>query len=546
METIQYVNITHRDKDEANKNFMSTSSSEGLARFCTVTLPIESIVELHRRGATLKRLPFADNEMDTNLLYIDIDNDPKVGPKGQRVPDPVNPPPNLEEQDLEYILFHATQTREGEDSSPFTAWDYTGSTSQVPYKYHIFITLRDRVKSIDEYKRIRDEFDLRMQAAFMNLRGVTTAPMFRDPDHSPRHCAYGPPAATVGPIEVFWLVFNGWSPDPNFPRYITVAPRPHLQLTIGRGYYDYAEPGTQSHREIPPTWSGLAKLLYHEGLLEREYLEEPGADFGLASSVYFLRPGKSKDTSKIPVGDRDNKCYITTMALYGQTRAYNLWMTRHGLADHRFTLEDMKWTLGRLLRRSYEDDSHFTHEKFIRLLDEREKEFGTWSDETYVNRFKRKEYKRKAARTRMDVQDATDRIIVSHQDGDLVLFESASERDAALAELRVSKSSLKRLARSKGLVIRVAGSTGSTGSTWGKRGRKAGVTWESLAAIGKPYGSTFEYHGKLTAAQKKFVQRNGLTLKKLRANQGFTTDAEGEHVEPIGAPNVATWKMGTN
>lgn len=536
METIQYVNITHIDKDEAKPDFMSTSSECGHARMCTVTLPIESIVELHRRGATLKRLPFADNEMDTNLLYIDIDNDPKVGPKGQRVPDPVNPPPNLEEQDLEYILFHATRPRDGEESSPFTAWDYTGSTSQVPYKYHVFITLRDRVKSLDEYKRIRDDFELRMQAAFMNLRGVSTSPMFRDPDHSPRHCAYGPPAATVGPIEVFWLVFNGWSPDPNFPRYITVAPRAHLQLTKERGYYDYTEPGTVLYREVPPTWSGLAKLLYHEGVLDREYLAEPGADFGLASSVYFLRPGKSKDTSKIPVGDRDNKCYITTMALYGQARAYNLWMDRHGLGDHKFTLEDMKWTLGRLLKRSYEDDNHFTHEKFIRLLEKTDKNYREWSDESYVDRFKRREYKRKAARTRTDVQDATDRIIVSHQDGDLVLFESASEMDAALAELRVSKSSLKRLARSKGLVIRVAGSTGSTGSTGGKRGRKAGVTWESLAAIGKPYGSTFEYHGTLTRAQRMFLSRRKFSAVKLREDQGFTSDAEGNHVEPSVAP----------
>lgn len=539
METIQYVNITHLDKDKADKDFRSTSSMSGMARMCTVTVPIETVIELHRRGATLKRLPFADNEMDTSLLYIDIDNDPKVGPKGHRVPDPVNPPPNLEEQDLEYILFHASQPREGEESSPFTAWDYTGSTSQVPYKYHVFITLRDRVKSLDEYKRIRDEFELRMQAAYMNLRGVTTAPMFRDPDHSPKHCAFGPPAATVGPIGVFWLVFNGWSTDPNFPRYITVAPRPHLQLTKERDYYDYTEPGTVLYREVPPTWSGLAKLLYHEGVLDREYLEEPGADFGLASSVYFLRPGKTKDTSKIPKGNRDNQCYITTMALYGQTRAYNLWMDRHGFTDHRFTLEDMKWTLGRLLKRSYEDDNHFTHEKFIRLLEKTDKNYRDWSDESYVDRFKRKEYKRKAARTRMDVQDATDQIIVSHQDGDRVLFSDSKELKEELEKSKVSINSLRRMVRSKGLVLDVGRSTGSTS---GKRGRKAGVTWESLSAIGKPYGSTFEYHGTLTRAQRMFLSRRKFSAVKLREDQGFTSDAEGNHVEPIVAPGVDVTK----
>ena len=539
METIQYVNITHTSKDDAKPDFMSTSSECGHARMCTATLPIEAIIELHRRGATLKRVPFANNEMNTNLLYIDIDNDPKVKKDGIWVPDPVNPPPNITEDELKEILWYACAPTRPEEQTNFIDWDYTESTSKIPYKYHIFITLRERVKTLDEYKRIMDEFELRLQAAFMNLRGVTTAPMFHDPNHHPRHCAYAPPTPTVAPIGVFWLVFNEWSPDPNFPRYITVAPRPHLQLTKDRDYYDYTEPGTVLYRDIPPTWSGLARLLYHEGLLEREYLEEPGADFGLASSVYFLRPGKTKDTDKIPVGNRDNQCYITTMALYGQTRAYNLWMDRHGLGEHKFTLEEMKRTLVRLLKRSYADDNHFTHEKFIRILEKMDKDYGEWSDESYVNRFKRKEYKRNAARTRMDIQDATDRIIVSHQNGEVVSFSDSTELKDELEKLKVSINSLRRMVRSKGLVLSVGRSTGSKS---GKRGRKAGVTWESLSAIGKPYGSTFEYHGKLTSAQKKFVQRNGLTLKKLRANQGFTSDAEGKHVEPI----VAPWKMGTN
>ena len=533
METIQYVNITHIDKDKAKPDFESTSTEYGHARMCTVTLPIEAVIELHRRGATIKRLPFADNEMDTSLLYIDIDNDPKVGPHGHRVPDPVNPPPNLTEDELKEILWYACAPRSQDEQTNYIDWDYTESTSKIPYKYHVFITLRNRVKSLDEYKRIRDDFELRMQAAFMNLRGVSTAPMFRDPDHSPRHCAYAPPTPTVEPIGVFWLVFNGWSPDPNFPRYITVSPRPHLQLTKDRGYYDYTAPGTVLYREVPPTWSGLAKLLYHEGVLKREYLEEPGADFGLASSVYFLRPGKTKDTDKIPKGNRDNQCYITTMALYGQTRAYNLWMDRHGFADHKFTLEDMKRTLGRLLKRSYEDDNHFTYEKFIRLLEKTDKNYRDWSDESYVNRFKRKEYKRKAARTRMDVQDAIDQIIVSHQDGDRVLFSDSKELKDELEKSKVSINSLRNMVRSKGLVLNVGRSTGSTS---GKRGRKAGVTWESLSAIGKPYGSTFEYHGTLTRAQRMFLSRRKFSAVKLREDQGFTTDAEGKHVEPIVAP----------
>lgn len=89
------------------------------------------------------------------------------------------------------------------------------------------------------------------------------------------------------------------------------------------------------------------------------------------------------------------------------------------------------------------------------------------------------------------------------------------------------------MVRSKGLVLNVGRSTVSTS---GKRGRKAGVTWESLSAIGKPYGSTFEYHGTLTRAQRMFLSRRKFSAVKLREDQGFTADAEGNHVEPIVAP----------
>lgn len=523
METIQYVNITHRDKDEAKAHFISTSSETGHARVCTVTVPIETVVELHRRGATLKRVPFDDDNMDTALLYIDIDNDPKVrnDRKGKDERpwknDPSNPPPNLTESDLDYILHHAVQPRPGENVSPYAAWDYTGSTSQVPFKYHVFITLRNRVKTLAEYKRLVEDFELRMQAAFMNLRHVPGAPMFHDPAHSPRHCAYAPPTQTVEPIGVYWVMFNGASKDPNAPWYTTFSPRPHLQLTKIRQYYDYSAPvENRLRREVPPRWSGLARLLHREGVLEREILEEPGADFGMASSIHFLRNGKKKDTSKIPVGARDKMCYITTMALYGQARAYNLWMTQHGYADRKFTIEDLKWTLGKILKKSYEEGDSFTHAKFVRMLDNLERQYGCWSDAEYVEKYKRKECKKKIARTRMDLAQAADKVIVDHQQGDRVVFENKEEMGAALSDAMVSLRSVQRMARCQGLVVEVVGG--------GKRGRKPGVTWESLAAIGKRYGSTFEYRGKLTPAQTKFVQRQGLTLKKLKETDGANTE----------------------
>lgn len=535
METIQYVNITHLKKQDAKDNFSATSPYGSGEVLCeTAEMSIQELVYLHRHGMSWRRLPIIDRKMDTNLLYIDLDNDPKIGKGKNRKPDPVNPPPNLTKEELTEMLWEACAPT-GPEGTNYIDWDFTSSTSGKPFKYHLFVTLRDRITNEDEYDRVMDDFEKRLEAAYMRLRNLSTSPVLRDTEHYPGHNVYAPSMKEVKHIGVCRVV--GFDPKTGF---IVANPEPHRAVTKKATLKKLAKQNLVPFREVPPSWSKLAHLLRKEGVLEREIIENPGADFNLGYCIHFLRKGKTKATAKLTVGERDTHCFILTLALYGQSRAYNLWMTRHGLADHRFTLQDMKLTLWKILKNSYEKGDEFSHDKFLRKLSELDTEYRAWSDENYVERFKMRDYKKNIARTRLDVQDATDRVIVEHTVGDRVIFSSVKDRDAALAEFRVSRWSLVRLAGAKGLVVEVAGSTP------GKRGRKAGVTWESLAAIGKPYGSTFEYHGKLTSAQKKFVQRNGLTLKKLRANQGFTTDAEGEHVEPIGAPDVATWKMGTN
>jgi hypothetical protein len=126
------------------------------------------------------------------------------------------------------------------------------------------------------------------------------------------------------------------------------------------------------------------------------------------------------------------------------------------------------------------------------------------------------------------VQDATDRIIVSHQDGDRVVFSDSKELKDELEKSKVSINSLRNMVRSKGLVLNVGRSTGSTS---GKRGRKAGVTWESLSAIGRIYeensSKVFRYSGTLTSAQKMFLSRNGVKTEKLKVTKVAPKDAGG-------------------
>ena len=524
METIQYVNITHRDKDEAIAHFNATSprgSGEVLCETAEMTIP--ELVYLHRHGMSWRRLPIIDGKMDTNLLYIDLDNDPKIGNTHNRRPDPVNQPPNLTEEELTEILWDACAPI-GPEGTNYIDWDFTESTTGKPFKYHLFVTLRDRVTSKDEYDRVMDDFEKRMEEAYKRLRKLPTSPVLRDTIHAPGHNVFAPSMAEVRHIGVCRVV--GFDPRTGF---IVANPEPHRADTKGEALKNSARERKVSFREVPPSWSKLAHLLRREGVLEREIIENPGADFNLGYCIHFLRKGKTKTTAKLTVGERDIHCYILTLALYGQARAYNLWMTRNGLADHRFTLNDMKLTLWKILKNSYEKGDEFSHEKFLRKLSELDSEYRGWSDESYVERFKMRDYKKKIARTRLDVQDATDQVIVEHTVGDRVIFSSVEERDAALAEFRVSRRSLVRLAGAKGLLVEVAG------STQGKRGRKAGVSWESLAAIGKIYEEEklFRYTGKLGATERQWLHRNGYRVEKLK---GFTSDAEGNHVEPIVAP----------
>ena len=364
METIQYVNLTHRDKKEALDHLTQAAIGTHFgARLCTAELSFEEIVDNHRKGMTFRRLPvIGDTMAGTSMLILDLDNDPK-NPDG--TPDRQNPPPNLLQDELEEMLFMARLDGE-----------ITASTSGNPYKWHVFIRVPKTITSRDEYDRAVDDAERRLEIAFMELRGIKSSPVLRDRKLTVNTTIFAPCQQETSIVAIGNIRF-----DPS-RGYYSDTPECHLLRTIAHPEPRYCKSSASTGnpcRDIPPRWSGLARLLHREGVLEREILEEPGADFGLASSIHFLRPGQTKETTKITVGNRDNRCYITTMALYGQARAYNLWMTQHGYADIKFTLEDMKWTLGKILRKSYEDDNRFTHAKFIGMLDNLDRQYGCWT-----------------------------------------------------------------------------------------------------------------------------------------------------------------------
>ena len=511
METIQYVNLTHTSKGDAKEH--KTQAAIGTqygARFCTVDLSFEDIVEHHRKGMTFRRLPVLDDgRMSTNMLILDLDNDPK---NNDGTPDLVNPKPDLLWEELSEMLFRAQLDGE-----------ITRSTSGDPYKWHVFIKVPNTITSRAEYDWNIEDAERRLEAAYMELRGLTSSPVLRDRKLTVNSTVFAPCQKETAPIVIGNIMF-----DP-VCGYYSVTPRCHLERTKEHPeprYCESSEKAESAYRDIPPRWSGLAKMLYREGILERECLEEPGADFNFAGCIHFLRKGKTKESFKIPIGERDYQCNLTMMSLYGQARAYNLWLDQHGLGIHKFTLEDMRHTLSKILSKSYEEGDTFTHEKFLSKLEKTYRQYECISDSEYVNNNGLSWFKRKVSRTHADTADAASRVIVEHQDGDRVVFGSIEEREAVLKERGVSLSSIRRLAKSMGLSLSVVSRAG--GNNKGKAGRPTSISLESLSAIGKINGSVFEYSGKLGGNEKKWLQRHGYRIKKLKETHGATTDAGGE------------------
>lgn len=512
METIQYFTLTHTSKDEALAHKKQADGRRvGPCRFSTQEMDFDEIVELHGRGMTIRRLPVMDKgpaagRMLTSFLILDIDNKPS---KDNKIPEP-----NITEDELMEMLWFS-----GLDGK------FTISTSGLPYKYHLFIRVNEQVTSKNRYDALVDDAENRLEAAFRDIRG-TMCPLLRDPKLTANSILYAPCTESVEPIGPVRIRYNGGPDKRKFYGYYADIPPTHLELTK-----DYPEPryslptdnAVMADRTVPPRWSSLARMLRLEGLIVLEKLDNPGADFNLAGAMRFLRKGKTKESEKLQLGERDNMCSWAMLAVYGQARSYNLWMDQHGLGEHKFSLEDMKRTLNTILSNSYVQFDSFTHEKFLRQLEERYQRFEHMSDSEYVDTYKISESKREVAKTRMYVVTTVESIISSRTSDGKVVFQSTDERDEVLKDADVSLSTLRNMAKAKGLSIEIANS--------GKRGRKAGVSWESLSVIGKIYeegeNRVFRYTGKLCSAQKMFLMRNGVKTEKLKEKHGATSVAGG-------------------
>lgn len=487
-EPLQFVNVTHTSKQDGREHKKDAASgAAGGARFCTAYFTFDELVDYHSKGMTFRRLPeTAVQKWSTRFMVLDFDN------KSMLDHDPVN----VTTDELDEMIRMLNLTAR-----------YTPSGDKLPYHHHLFILLDKPVCSAEEYKTVRDGLEQHLRTALEFLRGVSSLPRLTDPRLYAQTTIFAPKQDTEVTItKVTWEIDDEgrWSwgqPTEHLERTIE-CPKPRYTATNDSVFKDYL---------VPLSTSQFARWLVIHGVSDKELLKDLEYDFRIGGNILkYLRPGASKVSRPILVGERDATVSAFLLKLYAKTRSYNLWLSEHGHGDLRFTKKDVTDSFVHYLENAYVLGHKFALDPYVNELERRCDRFEGISDREYCELCKKWSTGRHEFKTRRYVRDTAQELVDRFKDGDCVRFPSKEERDRILKENAVSLPTLRKMAG----LYRLSVVTGSRGGARSGSGRKPSVSWETLSSKGDVVDGVFYYVETLSPTEKKFIYNEGVKIKR--------------------------------
>jgi len=487
-ECLQYVRTTHTSKEAARENKMEACK---VGNWSSHAFFFNELVKLHREGITVRRVPPMQGEpWSTRFLFLDIDNKAQDG----------HDAPNVTADELEKAL----------PSMGYPATGYTQSTSRKEFRWHILLFLDTPVRTGEEYDKARDEADRRLRKAVSGLRGTKSMPALADPKVKWQSCLYGPFQAEERPIVLKDPVYMDgkivWADDSKHGERTFSDPTIHAKPYLEAGYFKDCY--------VPLTSSKFCKWLHREGLASVERIDDMEYDFPCNGILPYVRKGASKATGQITEGERHDRISVFMLKMYAQARACNLYLDEHGFGSRKFTELEIINSFRHYVDRAFETVGGYNlngHVTELRRLMEKYRDMG---DREYLEEVSKFSSGRHMFKTRAYTSSTACKIIESFSNADgEVEFESVAFRDSYLKDQRISLPTVRKVAAARGLKVRCTRKSGGGGNRTGA-GRKPVVTWESLVTKGTVAGGVFHYVGKLTPSEKKFLQRNGMKMKK--------------------------------
>lgn len=517
-EPIQFVTLTHTTKEEGRKNKAEAASGVGKARFATSMFTFSELVYYHEKGMTFRRLPAsAVQSWRTRILIMDFDNKSRPGY------DPVNVTTDELDQMIHDLRLKAR---------------YTSSGDRKQYHYHLFILLDNPITSDEEYVRVRDSMEQAFEDHLSYMRGYKNGcPRLTDPALYAQTTVFGPAQPVSTKIKLPWD-----------------DPTEHLERTIKHPEPRFEQPMLQCFNTVPLSTAQFAKWLVEHGVLKEEKLTDLEYNYRNMTTLPYMRNGSSKDTSKIEVGNRNDKLQHFGFCLYSVARLYNVWLESHGRTDLLFTENDIISSFKFYVNRSY-DTRMFNIEYYIQ--DFKDRLFDAYkglSNREYCELMKAKyphHYSENTnAKTRRYVASAAESIVRCFQQENTVKFASVAERDRILRDKCVSLNAVKAEAERLGLTVTTVqkpkgGSRVGAGRKPSKtvnetahepgrgRGRPATIGWDSLSSKGQLFDGVFYYTIKLSLAERKFINRQGLAIKKINKSNTMVISSKTNN-ETIG------------
>lgn len=486
-EELQYVRTTHTSKDEAIANKREACKK---GNWSSHTFFFEELAQHHRNGMTVRHLPPQPGKpWSTRYLFLDIDNKPQRGHQA----------PNISAEDLDAVL----------PTLGYEATAYTESTSRKQYKWHILFFLSVTVRTKDEYDNARDEADRRLREALAAFRGLKSLPALADPKVNWQSSLYAPYQDDRHDIVLKdWQYTNGqlyYAPNQAHGERTLSNPTPRAKTEMDNDYF--------KDTLVPLTSSKFCRWLRHENLTTVERIDDLEYDFKLSGILPYLRNGASKDTRQIEEGERHMRISAFMLKFYAQARSYNLYMDEHGFGDHSFSDNDIVNSFVHYVEKAFDTVGGYDLDKHVAELRARIDRYGSKSDREYLESVAKYSTGKHRFRTRGYTSETASKICEQYLTADgAVEFESTTYRESYLKDQRVSLPTLKKVASAKGLKIRTG--NGARGGSRSGAGRKALVSWDTLATKGQVIDGVFRYVGQLSSTEKNFINGQGVKMKK--------------------------------
>lgn len=523
-EQIQYVTQTHTTKDEAVLNKKKADganrSSDDDPLFAIHDVTFDELVNLHEKGMGFRRLPLECDlsKPGRRIIVIDIDNG--------RAEDKWHP--DITPDDLDSMFAAIKEIRLGSKHFVIIAFRRTKSTSGKQYKYHIFILVDRPIYSAEEYTRIHEEIEALLNAQFKKIRNIPDSepiPRLTDPKCKSINWFFFGVCQTES--RKFLLSHNEYTP--NLIPY-EVPDEEHLEITDKRRHKEQPKPCVKQMpysldewqaRMVPTSTSGLVAFLQKRGISDSTTIE---VEYAFRATLpYNMKKGGSKKDQCVQEGNRWNSVGIFAIKLYSVWRSCNLYLSAHGYEV--FTEAELVDSFTQYVNKAFERTWDYDLEKAKVSIRELISKFRGATDREYCDKYKRYACKKgrivrnlieddrplqTLLRCKNHCQIVTKTIVEQFGLDSKVTFPSRTTMLDILKERLISESAFRKHLMLLGYTL--------TFNTKVKAGRPTGSSNSSTEDVVKTKGTVvdgvFRYRGSLTSAERQFLFRKGLKVKK--------------------------------